>query len=614
MCGIAGWIAWNDDVRRMGTAVEAMGETLACRGPDASGVWLSRVCGLAHRRLAVIDPERGGQPMVRSVDGRTYVIVYNGELYNTDELRRELIAEGWTFQSHSDTEVLLVAYMQWGPDCLERLNGIFAFAVWSEADQCLFLARDRLGVKPLFYSDLKDAFLFGSEPKAILAHPRITPEVDAEGLAEVFGLGPARTPGHGIYRGIEEVKPGHALTVKESGVVHHRYWELVSRPHEDDLDTTVATVRELFQDAVRRQLISDVPVCTLLSGGLDSSAITAVAALTLAEKGDGPLRTFSIDYAGNEKHFTPTAFQPDSDDHWIRIVSDHFGTVHRKVIVETQELAGTLREAVRARDLPGMADIDASLLLFCREIKKHATVALSGECADEVFGGYPWFHREDLIQADTFPWSRSVSLRESWLSPHVRDALRLKEYVAQRYRDSVAQVPRLPGEGPREQRMREIAYLNLNWFMVTLLNRKDRMSMASGLEVRVPFCDHRLVEYVWNVPWAMKACDGREKGLLRRALRGLLPDEVLYRKKNPYPKTHNPEYATTVRIWALDILSQPDSPLAPLVDVEAIRRTASDPAAYDQPWFGQLMTGPQFFAYLIEIDTWLREYKVRVRL
>lgn len=614
MCGIAGWITWNDDLRLQEATVRAMGETLACRGPDASGLWLSRTCGFAHRRLAVIDPERGGQPMVRTVGERTYVIVYNGELYNTAELRDELVSKGWDFRGHSDTEVLLAAYIEWGPDCLAKLNGIFAFAAWSEADQTLFLARDRLGVKPLFYADLGDAFLFGSEPKAILAHPRITPEVDAEGLAEIFGLGPARTPGHGIYRGIREIKPGYALTVKPAGIVHQRYWSLVSRPHEDDLDTTVATVRELFEDAVRRQLVSDVPVCTLLSGGLDSSAITALAATYLAERGEGPLHTFSIDYAGNEQHFTPSAFQPDTDEHWIRVVSRHFGTTHHRVIVETYDLAHALTEAVRARDLPGMADIDASLLLFCREIKKRATVALSGECADEVFGGYPWFHREELVNADTFPWSRSVRLRESWLLPHVRDALALPEYVAQRYRESLAEVPLLPGEPPRERRMREIAYLNLTWFMVTLLNRKDRMSMASGLEVRVPFCDHRLVEYVWNVPWEMKACDGREKGLLRRALRGVLPDEVLYRKKNPYPKTHNPEYLETVRRWTLDILSRDNSPLAQLVDVAAIRDMACEPRAFDQPWYGQLMTGPQFFAYLIEIDTWLREYGVNVRL
>ncbi|MFO7311329.1 MAG: asparagine synthase (glutamine-hydrolyzing) [Bacillota bacterium] len=619
MCGIAGWIDRRGDASEFMPIAEAMAETLACRGPDASGIYMSRTAAIVHRRLVVVDPEGGAQPMERRVGERLYVITYNGELYNTAELRDDLTARGWRFFTRSDTEVLLVAYMQWGPGCLERLNGIFAFAIWNEADQTLFLARDRLGVKPLFYADFGDCFVFGSEPKALLAHPRVAPVVDAEGLAEVFALGPARTPGHAVYRDMREVKPGCCLTVSPYGLTHRRYWRLESRPHLHDLDTTIAKVRDLLSDAVRRQLAADVPVCTLLSGGVDSSAITAFAARAFAEEGKGPLHTYSIDYQGNAEHFRPSAFQPDSDDRYIQLVSERLGTVHHQVLIDAHELAGALPAAVRARDLPGMADIDASLLLFCREIKKGATVALSGECADEIFGGYPWFHREDLLHADTFPWSRSTHLRASWLAPWIRERIRPEDYVQQRYRESLAEVPHLPGESPRERRLREVAYLSLTWFMVTLLNRKDRMSMAAGLEARVPFADHRLVEYVWNVPWEMKNCGGREKGLLRRALEGVLPDEVLWRRKNPYPKSHQPEYAEAVRRWVLRILDDPQSPLLPLIDVETVRRlVAGDPAqggaAFDQPWFGQLMAGPQFMAYLIEIDTWLREYRVEVRV
>jgi len=612
MCGIGGWVDRRGSVQPREPIAEAMAQTMACRGPDGAGVFMDRTAVLVHRRLAVVDPEGGAQPMERRVGGQPVVITYNGELYNTDELRAELEARGWRFHTRCDTEVLLVSYIQWGEHCLERLNGIFAFAVWDAAAQTLFLARDRLGVKPLFYADLGDCFVFGSEPKALLAHPRVSAAVDAEGLAEVFALGPARTPGHAIYRDMREVKPGWCVTVTRQGVFHRQYWRLESRPHEDDLDTTVERVRALLADAVRRQLVADVPVCTLLSGGVDSSAITAFAAQAFAEEGKGPLHTYSIDYKGNAAHFRPSAFQPDSDNRYIQLVSERLGTVHHQVLIDGEQLAEALPAAVRARDLPGMADIDASLLLFCREIKRGATVALSGECADEIFGGYPWFHREDILQADTFPWSRSTSLRASWLAPWLRDRLRPHEYVAQRYRESLAEVPHLPGESPRERRLREIAYLNLTWFMVTLLNRKDRMSMASGLEVRVPFADHRLVEYMWNVPWAFKACDGREKGLLRRALAGVLPDEVLTRRKNPYPKSHQPEYAEAVRQRVLAILADPASPLRPLIDVARVREMAMTGAGFGEPWFGQLMTGPQFFAYLIEIDTWLREYRVQL--
>lgn len=614
MCGIAGWIDWERDLTRSAEVAASMGEPLGRRGPDEQGLWLSERAALAHRRLVVIDPEGGRQPMERRRGASRYAITYNGELYNTEELRVELEAKGYAFQSRSDTEVLLVAFMEWGEACVERLNGIFAFAAWSEREQKLLLARDRFGVKPLFYYELESGLLFGSEPKALLAHPQVEAVVDSEGLAEVFALGPARTPGHGIYRGIKEVRPGHLVVADRRGVRTRPYWSLVSAPHPDDFPTTVERVRHLFVDAVRRQLVADVPVCSFLSGGVDSSAIAAVAARAFAEEGR-TLRTFSVEYRGNDRHFRPTAFQPNADAPWVRRVSEHLGTEHRQVLIETEELVAALEDAVRARDLPGMADVDASLYLFCREVKKEATVALSGECSDEIFGGYPWFHRREMFEADTFPWSRAGALRASWLSPPLRAAIRPEEYAAERYRQSLREVPRLEGEEPRSARMRELFYLNYNWFMATLLDRKDRMSMAWGLEVRVPFCDHRLVEYLWNVPWEMKFAGGREKGLLREALRGLLPGDVLERKKSPYPKTHNPAYAEAVRTRLLRLLDEGSSPLLDLIDRDRIRRMAEAGGdLVDEPWFGQLMTGPQLFAYLLEIDFWLREYRVSIRL
>jgi len=612
MCGIAGWIHWGADLTRETALLEAMCEPLACRGPDERGAWLSPHAALGHRRLAVIDPAGGAQPMVLRQGEDTLVITYNGELYNTADLRAELVSLGRTFHGRSDTEVLLAAFAPWGIGCLERLNGIFAFAVWSERDQRLFLARDRLGVKPLFFCERRGLFLFASELKALLAHPAVEAEVDSEGLAEVLVLGPARTPGHGVFRGIKELRPGTWLQYDRTGLRAGTYWRLESRPHRHDLDETVRQVRELLEDAAERQLVSDAPICAMLSGGLDSSGLAALAARALQKEGRR-LRTFSIEYAGNETFFRPDEFQPTSDGPFVRRVSAFLGTDHREVLIQTDDLVAALPAAMAARDLPGMADVDAALYLFSNEIRKEAKVAISGECADEVFGGYPWFRRAEDVNSATFPWARRLETRLAILAPEVVAELKPQAYLEQRYREALEEVPRLDGEEPHEARMREILYLTLTRWMPVLLDRSDRMSMAVGLEIRVPYCDHRLVEYVWNVPWAFKSAGGVEKGLLRRALRGLLPDDVLERRKSPFPKTHNPAYLAAVRRWLLDILSDRSSPLLPLVNRKLLVKLAQDGARdLDVPFFGQLMRLPQLLAYLIQVDQWLRRYRVQL--
>ena len=611
MCGITGWMNWERNLENEGATLGRMVETLSDRGPDALGIYLGTHVALGHRRLSVVDPENGAQPMIRYKGDHSCVISYNGELYNTPELRRQLEEQGHIFHTNCDTEVLLAAYIEWGSSCVEHFNGIFAFAIWDEAQQILFLARDRIGVKPLFYTLCGSDFIFGSELKALLAHPSVKPRVDRDGLAEIFIMGPARTPGHGVFSGISELKAGHSMIFSRRGLEVQQYWTLKSMPHLDDFDTTVHRVRELLEDTVRRQLVADVPVCTLLSGGLDSSALTALACHTYQREGLGQVHTYSVDYLDNDRYFKANSFQPNADASWVRRVSDFLGTIHHEIILDTPDLAGSLPHATISRDLPGMADVDTSLYLFCREIKKGATVALSGECADEVFGGYPWFYREEMIHSPAFPWAPKPEVRMEWLSPALKAKINLQEYVHDRYQEALAEVPALAGEDKESARMREIFYLSLTRWMPTLLDRKDRMSMAFGLEVRVPFCDHRLVEYVWNVPWHMKNYQNREKGLLRHALTGVLPDDVLWRKKSPYPKTHNPSYLNAVRTWVLKILDDPTSPLLDLIDVKQIRSLAEmESTAINIPWFGQLMSQPQLFAYLIQTDTWLRKYKV----
>lgn len=613
MCGINGWIDWEKDLTLQHHILEGMNETLSKRGPDAAGIWISARAALGHRRLIVVDPAGGTQPMVRRRGNYTYVISYNGELYNTQELRLDLQNRGYTFLTkNSDTETLLLAYMEWGPDCLKYLNGIFAFAVWNECEQSLFLARDRLGVKPLFYTQRDRAFLFGSEIKSLLAHPTVKAEVDGEGLAEIFAMCPARTPGHGVFRHIKELKPGHYLLYRQNGLRINCYWKPESETFSKGMEETATNIFQLLKDAVNRQLVSDVPVCVLLSGGLDSSAIAAFTAAGFKEKGLEPLNTYSVDYVDNEQHFQPSHFQPDSDAPWVEFVSGYLGTNHHKIIIGAPELAGALDASVAARDLPGMADIDSSLYLFCRQIKKDATVALSGEAADEIFGGYPWFNSPQALNEETFPWMRQVEERMQYLSPELVKEIQPKEYILTRYLETIKEVPRLPGEPPLEARRREMFYLNMTWFMATLLNRKDRMSMANGLEIRVPYCDHRLVEFAWNIPWEMKACNGQPKGILRKALTGVLPGEVLARRKSPYPKIHNPSYLGLVKNRLEEILLDKNSPIISLINVNGILSLLrSGKKVFHYPWFGQLMGDAQFFAHLIEINAWLQKYRVR---
>ncbi len=613
MCGITGWIDWRHNLNNEHGIIEKMAGTLSKRGPDDVQTWFFFSSRRRHTRLIVVDPAGGKQPMTKSDRTGSYTIVYNGELYNTEAIRSELKSKGYYFNSYSDTEVLLTAYMEWKENCVDILNGIFAFAIWDESEQRLFMARDRLGVKPLFFQEKDGRLLFGSELKAILAHPDAKPEIDRDGLAEIFAIGPSRTPGHGIFKGMEELRPAHALTYTRNGLKKWRYWNVESRPHTDSLTETVSNIKALVMDAIERQLVADVPVCTFLSGGVDSSAITAITARKFRREGQSPLNTYSVDYEENDKYFKKNKFQPDPDGPWIEKMSKAYGTAHHRCVISNRDLAGLLKEAVIARDQPGMADIDSSLLWFCSEIKEDMTVGLSGECADEIFGGYPWFHHPEEAEKGIFPWMRSTKARQQLLLPSWQSKLNLEEYVQRRYAETVSETPVLEGESEIDAKRRELFYMNMIWFMTTLLDRKDRMSMAASLEVRVPFADHRLVEYVWNVPWEMKMHGNCEKGILRKALEGILPDDVLYRKKSPYPKTHHPGYTRAVQEWMEETLNDSNAPLFEFLDWKKVKEiNDSGGASFKDPWFGQLMTGPQLIAHLAQINYWFEAYGVEV--
>ena len=605
MCAIAGMI----DLYAEESLMDSMLATMHRRGPDSTGHYQNQGCTLLHARLVVIDPAGGRQPMSLDWGGECYTIVYNGELYNTPELRQELTALGHCFAGHSDTEVLLHGYAQWGQAMVEKCNGIFAFAVWEEKARRLFLARDRMGVKPLFYKEHEGGFLFASEIKTILCYPTVRPELDEQGAAEILLLGPGRTPGCGVFRGIHELKPGWCGYYEHGHFRPKPYWRLKDREHTESVEETAEHVRALVLDAIRRQTVSDVPVGTFLSGGLDSSLITAICAKEMTAKGV-KLSTFSVDYVDNDKYFVPNAFQPNSDGYYIRLMQEALGTDHHWCMLSSEDLASALEEATYARDLPGMADVDFSLLVFCKRIREHVTVALSGECADEIFGGYPWYRDPKVRDTDGFPWAQNTAQRCTMLSPELSAAINGMDYVRQRYLDTCQQCDILPGTSPLERRMKEMVNLNQQWFMQTLLDRKDRMSMYSGLEVRVPFCDHRIAEYLYGVPWEFKDWQGREKGLLRHAMEGWLPDEVMWRKKSPYPKTFDPQYLTIMQQQLETLLSDPNAPLFSLITRQAARDIMDNDSLW--PWYGQLMRKPQTIAYLLQIDHWLRSNHVNL--
>lgn len=615
MCGIVGFTNYKKNINNPTYILNNMKDTLTNRGPDEEGIFSSDEIFMAHKRLIVIDPIGGKQPMITKYNENEYSIVYNGQIYNCIELRNLLIENGFTFNTTSDTEVLLKAFIFYGYDVVKHLNGIFAFAIWNKEKEELFLARDHFGIKPLFYTLLNDNFVFASEIKALFEFPDVEKVIDKNGLCELFGIGPAHTAGTTVFKNIFELSPAHFAIFNKYGLHTHRYWKLKSAPHTHSFFETCDNIKFLLEDSIKKQLVSDVPLCVFLSGGLDSSIITAYASQYCKKNNLPPLSTFSVDYVDNDKNFVKSDFQPNSDNYYINLMVEKFKTNHTNIVLDTPDLAKYLEDAMIARDTPGMADVDSSLLLLCKNVKPYATVCLSGECSDEIFAGYPWFFRDDALNSNTFPWSIAISERQLLLNPSISSKIDLKDYIDFRYSESLSDVEILDIDSKETAKKRKISHLTLNWFMQTLLDRSDRMSMYNGFELRVPFCDYRLAEYVWNIPWEMKAYKGREKGLLRYIMKDVLPDEIVNRKKSPYPKTHNPTYLKTVKDMLSVIMNNKNAPINNLLNREYILEILeTNGSAFTRPWFGQLMTGPQLMAYLCQVNMWLEKYEPKIEI
>lgn len=615
MCGIAGFCSpsayYENEKNRWMPVLEEMNRVQRHRGPDAEGTYLKKGCGLAHVRLKIIDLVTGQQPMTRLTAAGECTIVYNGEIYNMPELKAELLAEGAEFYTESDTEVILQGYLAHGAEYVKKLNGIFAFAIWDSRTEELFLFRDRLGVKPLFYTMAEDTLVFSSEIKGLFTYPGVAPVIDRDGLCEIFALGPAKSYGRGVFRGIQEVLPGEYLCFGREGLKTSVYWKLESLPHEAAFEETVAYTSWLLEDSIKKQMLSDIPISTFLSGGVDSSLVTAICARELQKQGK-VLNTFSFDFKDNSKYFRSNAFQPGEDRPWVEKMVEVFKTNHHFLECSNAQQYEYLFKAVDARDLPCMADIESSMLYFCSEVKAYNTVTLTGECADEIFGGYPWFHSEAAFQSRHFPWTPSMEPRKTLLSDELLRELPLEEYALAACEKTVKETPLLEGESREEKRRREISYLNLRWFMATLLDRMDRTSMHSGLEARVPFADHRIVEYLWNVPWEMKSRGGIAKALLRHASEGVLPEEILWRRKSPYPKTYDPAYEKMLGEKLKEVLSDAQAPVRQLLDTRKVFAFLDSPSDYGRPWYGQLMAGPQMIAYMLQVNYWLEKYRIQI--
>lgn len=607
MCGIAGILSSDIDLRGEKLLVEKMGKTLKKRGPDAAGLYLTPEVALIHRRLSVIDVENGAQPMHFG----KYVIVYNGEIYNTDEVRNELEGFGYKFDTHCDTEVVLKAYDKWGNESVKKLNGIFAYAIYDKKENSLFACRDRIGVKPFFYNKTKNTFSFASKIDTLLCQPYVKSAVDEEGLYEIFMLGPAKTIGKAIFKDICELPPAFCLTYKNGEIKTYPYWKLEAKEFDENEETAAEHTYLLVKDSIERQLVSDVPLATFLSGGLDSSIISKIASDKYKEIGK-TLDTYSVDYTDNDKYFKKSLFQPNKDSDYIDVISSYIGSNHHNIVLNNVAVANALEEAVIERGVPGFVDIDSSLMLFCKEVKKDFTVCLSGECADEIFAGYPWYHKKEILFENVFPWARNTNIRQRILkNGFLSDG---EEYLQSAYKNTLKNISYLESDDKINKRMREMFVLNLNWFMQTLLARKDNMSMASSLEVRVPFCDYRLVEYAYNMPWNIKALDGREKGILRKAFENDLPKEIAWRKKSPYPKTHNPAYFARVKELLAIALTDKSTPLMDWIDIDNLYLLLQNPDSLPEPWYGQLMGIPQIAAYIYQIYAWIKHYNVEFEI
>ena len=589
MSGLVGWIDFARDLRTQSAVVASMTDTMRNRGPDGAATWISREAALGHRALTTSAPA-AAQPALAETDRGTVAAVCDGALADPDALLRE--------------------YLRWGDSLAERLEGAFAFAIWDGRARRLLLGRDRIGVKPLYYFAHADGVLFASEPKGILANPVFHPRLDVSAVPLVLQPRLALA-GETPLAGLREVPPANVVSYSPDGLSLRRYWRLTSAPHTHSFPETAERVRALLAAAVGPQVPTETPCAGMLSGGVDSTAVAALACAALrSENGRRPLETFCVRFADDGADFVPTELRPDVDAPYAQAAADFLGTRHTTVTATLGDLLDAVPATRRARDLPGWGQFDASMYVLFREMRRACTVGLTGEAADELFGGYPYFFKPELVGRDRFPWLGDGPALADCLSREVLDVVDPREDERARYSQLVSEVPRLDGEAPEEARMREVLYLGMSGPLAVILDRMDRMSMAVGLEMRVPFCDQRLVEYVWNVPWSLK-CSGGVKGLLKAAMAGLLPPATVARKKSAYPHVQSPAYDDALIREATEIAES--SSIAWMFDTPRLTALIERIRAND---LGSSLpggvSGAHLLIQLVELRRWVDDYRVAI--
>lgn len=608
MSGIVGVVNFEKDISDL-QCIKKMSLTLKRRGKKDE-YYFSK-----NTALSVRGNDDNNVLMTFKIDDITYVIVMDGEIYNNKEILEKLKENGFVFKTDSDSELFLKAYVYYGKDVCKYINGVYSVSIWNDKKKELFLARDRFGIRPIYYSVLNNNFIFGSEIKTVLEFPEMESVVTKDGLCEILSVGPCHIPGKTPFKNVYEVKPATYIVYNQNGLYEEIYWKLESKNHTDTIDETADNIRYLIKDSIKKQMNYDDEFGVLLSGGLDSSIIAKFANVFYKEKTGKVLKTFSVDYKDQEKNFIKNDFQPNTDNYYIEIMKDFLGVENYKIELDTPELVDFLEEAMIRRDYPGMADVDSSYLLLFDKLKFDANTVLSGECSDEIFGGYPWYFKDELMNSGTFPWSNALAERQNLLNNSLIEKIDLKGYADFAYNEELSKIEYTGMESLETKKHKSLMYLTMNWFMQTLIDRTDRMCAYSSVGVRVPFCDYRLIEYAWNIPWEMKAYKGREKGLLRYSMEGYLPEEIIYRKKSPYPKTHNPNYLDKVCKIFKDIINNQDCKIKYILDERKLNELLDTKgSSFVKPWFGQLMTGPQLIAYLIQLNMWLERYNPKFEI
>ncbi|QNP69713.1 asparagine synthetase B [Streptomyces roseirectus] len=549
MSELAGWVDFERTLPEGREAVVAM--TRALRAGDAGGGRLWGGPGAVLGVRSGVDPAVEGDSL-----GTVAAVAFAGQCDNRAELPR----------AGTDAQAVLLSWLATGPAGADRPRGSYAFAVWEPRAAELTLVRDRLGTRPLYWARTPTGVVFASRPDALFAHPELRPRLDADALRTV--LAGINVPGRTVFGDVYEVPPGHLVRFTAAGHTVHRYWRPEAAEHSDDVATTAVRVRELLAGAVAEHTgRAGTRVGSLMSGGLDSSALAAL----LAAGAEGPVPTFAVDYQGYEENFRPHIVRPQPDSPFVRDMAAHLGSDHTDVVLTTGDLTRPelWTHLVTELDQPRLfADTEPSMARLYAAVGGRVDTLLSGEGADELFGGFPWFHHPRWAQAPDFPWTPTTDELVGTLFAPAMKELEVRTFRADHYATALAEIPGLPGEDPLERRMREVVYLFTTRFLPEQLDRAHRFGAAAGLDVRLPFCDHRLVQYALNIPWSTKTSDGWEKSTLRAAVADLLPASVLQRRKSGYPMTHDDGYDATLRTRLAALPA--DAPVRPLLDPAAL--------------------------------------------